>query len=166
MLETTNHGDVINTVVAEIERTEHRNDEIGVFVEPATHSPAEQWTMECECTNVGKILASLKADPRFIDNHNGKVVEIGAADSWCDGVLLLTRENGYCAVCPSAISNYYCVNPLIIGADGRVHLSTTSVGGRVDFMDIEMYNHQHTREFLDAHHGSWLKAETLSRINL
>lgn len=168
MLETTNHGNAVKSLIGEIERADHRNNdaEVNAFEIPKTNSPAEQWTMECECTNVGKIIAALKADPRFIDNHNGKVVEIGSADSWCDGVLLLTRENGYCAVCPSAISNYYCVNPLIIGADGRAHLSTTSVGGRVDFMDIDKYNQEHTREFLDSHHGSWLKAETLSRINL
>ena len=162
MLDIRNHS--VETLVAEVEKREHRNDAVNAFVEPEKHSPAEEWTMRAECRNVGKIIAALKKDPRFIDNHNGEVVEIG--NSWCDGVLLLTRENGYCAVCPSAVSRYYCVNPLIISSDGRVHLSTTSVGGRVDNMDIDQYNLEHTREWLDSHHGSWLKSETLSRINL
>lgn len=164
MLKTSNHA--VESLVAEIEKTQNMNDEVKAFEEPKSYSPAEQWTMEAECNNIGKIIAALKADPRFIDNHDGKTVEIGTEGSWCDGVLLLTRENGYCAVCPSAISRYYCVNPFIIGCDGRVHLSTTSVGGRVDYMNIDQYNAEHTREWLDAHHGSWLKAETLTRINL
>lgn len=153
---------MLESMVATIEKTQEMTNDVKAFEMPKTHSPAEQWTMACECTNVGKVLAALKADPRFVDNHNGSIVTIG--EDWCTGVALLSRENGYCAICPMA-NTYYSVNPLIIGADGRVHLSTTSVGGVV-YGSIEKYNVEHGREYLDAHHATWLKAETLTPINL
>ena len=56
-------------------------------------------------------------------------------------------------LCPVATFSFVtCLNPLYVGKDGHVHLSTCSVGGNLWNMDIERYNREFSPENDDGYH--------------
>lgn len=78
----------------------------------------EEKTVAQRMEEAKEIVNRLMFDRTIIDNHN-------CQETTTQGVALM--ESGY--VCPVSMCRTFCLNPLYIGNDGKVHLSCTSVGG-------------------------------------
>lgn len=106
-------------------------------------SPAYVKTAFKGATDTHRVLGVLSKDKGFIDDHNGSFVMVNSDD--CTGLLLLTVANGYNAIVPRWKHDVFSINPLYVGDDGAVHLSTCSVAGEVKG-SISEYNAQHTAD--------------------
>lgn len=56
--------------------------------------------------------------------------------------VVLWQGNGR-EVCPIYPKSVCCLNPLYLAEDGKLHLSTTSVGGNVEYGDVNRHNYVH-----------------------
>jgi hypothetical protein len=73
-------------------------------------------------------LAARALKEGFVDDHNGKLVQIDELLVWGYTPEDAGSEAAQgLEVCP-AYSGIFCINPLYKGADGKVHLHTSSVG--------------------------------------
>ena len=76
----------------------------------------------------------------FIINDHNSGTEKMPLSKW--GVVKLTHlDTGEEDLCPISMDSIVtCMNPLYVGKDNHVHLSTWSIGGNVWYLDIERYN--------------------------
>lgn len=76
--------------------------------------------------NTEEVIQNLKDnDFHVINNHNDR-------DERIDGYLIIERaQYNFKYVAPVFNGAYFSVNPLYVGEDGRVHISTRSIGGAV-----------------------------------
>ena len=102
-----------------------------------------------------KIMAIYKKDGFIINDHNSGTEHMPISD-WAIVRLYEYDHTGKLNgmdLCPVATFTFVtCLNPLYIGKDGCVHLSTWSVGGNLWNMDIERYNHEFSADNDDGYH--------------
>ena len=74
----------------------------------------------------------------YIDDHN-----YGARGfiPHNDYVILWNSEGKH--ICPIYKNSVCCLNPLYLDEDGKVHLSTRSIGSNVEYGDIARHNNRH-----------------------
>ena len=97
-----------------------------------------------------EIMSQLLADKFFINDHNSGDEKLPLSN-WA--IVKLTKEDGEEELCPASMDAFVtCMNPLYIGKDGHVHLSTWSVGGNLWNLDIERYNREFSPDNKDGYH--------------
>lgn len=72
------------------------------------------------------ILTRLNAGEKIIDDHNGRECVV-------QGVVEFKQdETKNARLCMMIPNNLFCLNPLEIQADGRIHLCRMSIGGNLN----------------------------------
>lgn len=109
--------------------------------------------MEEKCE---KIIAAAKKSGVIIDTHNSRETPMNMEK---EGIVIAKyyqysvtktgkiRRKSVHAV-PLWKNALCCINPLGLGKDGKVYLSTWSIGGNVVCADIETFNVEHSAEYL------------------
>ena len=102
-----------------------------------------------------KIMSIYEKDGYIVNDHNSGTEHMPISD-WAVVRLYELDKAGNVRgleLCPVATFTFVtCLNPLYIGGDGHVHLSTWSVGGNVWNMDIERYNREFSPENNNGYH--------------
>lgn len=103
-----------------------------------------------------RIMSIYKKDGFIINDHNSGTEKMPISD-WA---VVRLYEYDYAGnlngidLCPVATFSFVtCLNPLYIGEDGHIHLSTWSVGGNLWNLDIERYNREFSPENKDGYHS-------------
>lgn len=75
--------------------------------------------------NTCKIISALRnSEGKYIDDHNGK-------ETTSNVFVVYVNGNGDEHLCWAGDTEYFCLNPMVLAADGTVHLSRNSVGSVV-----------------------------------
>ena len=102
-----------------------------------------------------QIMAIFKKDGYIINDHNSGTEKMPLRNWAVVRLYEYDRDSlevSAVELCPVAMFSFVtCLNPLYIGKDGHVHLSTWSVGGNLWNLDIDRYN----REFSPSNKDGW-----------
>ncbi len=102
-----------------------------------------------------KIMVIYKKDGFIVNDHNSGTEHMPISDWAIVRLYELDKAGNVCSLdlCPVATFTFVtCLNPLYIGKDGHVHLSTCSIGGNIWNMDIDRYNWEFSPENDDGYH--------------